>query len=408
MFIFPNKSNKQAIKWDNITKAGLVNFFSALYFYLPIATLWYQSKGLNLTQVGTLNGFMIITIFLTNIPTGVLADKIGRKLSIVIAMMLQVLGEVLFLFSRTFWSFAFVAMIAGLGFSFMSGAFDAIIFDTLNEEGKQDQAQKIIGSIMSLKGLSTVIGAGVSSLILSQLTTSRFILAIMMTIVTVSCGLVVSFSLREPRRFQEKNTGSIKQLFSDSLKLLQENSKLRRLVLLGILTTPFTAYLISFYQPFFKEILVPGPWFGLAFSIGGFLALLASRYAYYFEKKLGSTIALLLFTLMPGVFFSLMSIAFNPSVAVLLFCLNYGSAELQGPLLADYTNRHIPSEVRATLLSFIGTISSLYMAVMGPIIGKVADHSLPMAFLLMGVIIIFGAVAFRAREQHINIYSPVA
>ena len=121
------------LKWDNITKAGLINFFSALYFYLPIATLWYQDKGLSLTQVGTLNGIVTITIFLTNIPTGAMADKIGRKLAIIIAMGLQVLGEVLFLSSQTFWSFAIVSIVAGLGFSFMSGAFEALIFDTLKE-----------------------------------------------------------------------------------------------------------------------------------------------------------------------------------------------------------------------------------------------------------------------------------
>lgn len=391
------------IKWDNIAKISLVNFFSALYFYLPIATLWYQSKGLSLTQVGTLNGFMTITIFLTNIPTGALADKIGRKWAIVIAMGLQVLGEVLFLSSRTFWSFAFVSIVAGLGFSFMSGAFDALIFDTLKEENRQDQVQKVIGHVMSLKGLSTVIGAGISSLILSQLTPDRFMLAIVMTIIAVSCGLIASLFIHEPQRSKEKESRGLRQLFSDSIKLLRQNGKLRRLVLLAILTTPFTAYLISLYQPYFKSLFVPGPWFGLAFSVGGLLALLSSRYAYFFEKKLGSTTALLIFTLMPGVFFGLMSIAFNPAMAVLLFCLNYGSAELQGPLLIDYTNRHIPSEMRATLLSFIGTLSSLYVAVMGPIIGKVADHSLSWAFLLMGGIITFGAIIFRAKEEHINV-----
>lgn len=391
------------IKWDNITKAGLINFFSALYFYLPIATLWYQDKGLTLTQVGTLNGIITITIFLTNIPTGVVADKIGRKLAIIIALGLQVLGEVLFLSSQTFWSFAIVSVVAGLGFSFMSGAFEALILDTLKEEKRESEVQKVLGNIISLKGLSTVIGAGVSSLFLSQLTSDRFILAIVMTIFAVSCGLIVSFSIDEPQRFQRREGDNLWQLFLDSLTLIRRNHKLSRLVLLSVLTTPFTAYLISFYQPWFKNLEVPGPWFGLAFSIGGFLSLLSSKYAYLLERKLGSVPALLIFTLAPGILFSLMSIVFSPAIAILLFCLNYGSSALQEPLLIDYTNRHISDGNRATILSFIGTLSSLYVAVMGPIIGKVADHSLALAFLFMGIIIACGAVFFRAREEHINI-----
>ncbi len=389
------------IKWDNIAKATLINFFSALYFYLPIATLWYQSRGLNLTQVGSLNGIGTITLVLTTVATGMFADKYGRKFAIVMALIFQLLGEVIFLFSNSFPMFILCSITAGLGFSFWSGAFDALIVDSLKENNQQSQMQKIMGSIMAYKGLSTILGAGISSLIVSQLDPSRFTIAILLTIGSIGAAILISLFLKEPQKIETHQVLSPKELFVKSISVLKDNRKLTRLVILGIVTTPFTAHLISLYQPYFQNLRVPGPWFGLAYAIGGLLVLLASKYAYLIERKFGGVTALLVFTLLPGVFFGLMAVNHNPWLAISFFCLNYGSAAFQEPLLIDYTNRHISSENRATLLSFIAMLSSLYIAVMGPIIGNAADHSIPASFILMGILIIAGALVFRVEDKHL-------
>lgn len=100
-------------------------------------------------------------------------------------------------------------------------------------------------------------------------------------------------------------------------------------------------------------------------------------------------------------FFGLMAVTGSPWLAVTFFCLNYGSSALQQPLFDDYMNRYLPSDTRATLLSFIGMLSSLYVAVMGPIIGGIADRSLPIAFLFMGALITLGAIVFRIGDEHV-------
>ncbi len=47
-------------------------------------------------------------------------------------------------------------------------------------------------------------------------------------------------------------------------------------------------------------------------------------------------------------------------------------------------------------------LSSLYVAVMGPLIGAIADRSVPFAFAFMGALIIVGAVVFRINEEHVE------
>lgn len=386
---------------NNITKAILISFFSSLYFYLPILTLWYQSHGLSLMQVEMLGGVGGITFIFTTVTTGMFADRYGRKSAIVVALLFQLLGEVLFLFSGSFFMFMLCAISAGLGFSFWGGAFDALIVDTLKEKNKQDEMQKTFGSLMAYRGLSTILGAGVSSIIVSQLVQERFILAILLTIGSVSVALLMSLWLKEPKHTEVIHKLSPKELFTKSIALLKHNRKLGRLVVLAIVTTPFTGALITLYQPYFQNVGVPGHWFGLAYAIGGFLLFLSSKYAYIIEKKMGGKISLLVFTILPGMFFGLMAVVGSAWVAVTFFCLNYGSSALQQPLFDDYTNRHIASEHRATLLSFIAMLSSLYVAVMGPIIGAIADRSIPIAFLFMGALITLGAVLFRIDDEHV-------
>ena len=97
-----------------------------------------------------------------------------------------------------------------------------------------------------------------------------------------------------------------------------------------------------------------------------------------------------------------MSVVFHPFFATLIFVLNYSSMRLQEPLLADYYNIHIKSEIRATTLSTINMFSSIYIAFMGLIIGRIADTSIPMTFIFMGLIILGGSILFRIKEVSIH------
>lgn len=128
--------------FSNPAKIALIAFFSSLYFYLPILTIYYQGKGLNLLQINSLLGIIIGTIFLAEIPTGLIADKVGRKISIILAMAFQLLGEVLFLSAQNYTQFIFVAIIAGIGFAFQSGCLQALIYDSLKQQNKEGEMKK--------------------------------------------------------------------------------------------------------------------------------------------------------------------------------------------------------------------------------------------------------------------------
>ncbi len=97
-----------------------------------------------------------------------------------------------------------------------------------------------------------------------------------------------------------------------------------------------------------------------------------------------------------------MAVTTYPTVAVALFCLQWGAILVAPPLLSGYTNTHIPDGYRATALSLISLLVSVYLVVMGPLLGPIADISVAASFALMSVLVLAGALTIRLDIRDIG------
>ena len=390
-------------RFDTVAPISFVSFFSSLYFYIPVLTIYYQSKGLNFTAINSLTGILIGTIFLAELPTGVIADRIGRKPSIILSLFLQLLGEIIFLFARDYSYFIASSVLAGLGFAFRSGCWQALVYDSLKEVKNEGAMQRVAGRINAFSQGGQVLGALVSSLVITRLSSERIQMAILLTIASVGIALFLSFLLRESKQYQKDIHPNPSELLRKTIALMRTNASLRRIILLGIFSTPFVHFLLALEPPYLLGAGVPPALLGFALAAGGVLALWASKNAYQLEKRFGVDRAVLIATLTPPMLYVLMGFFVHPVLAVFLFITNYGSMSLQDPLFADYYNRHIASPIRATALSAINMFSSLYIALIGLAIGRVADISVSAAFLVMAGIIIVGTLLFRINKTHVSL-----
>lgn len=336
------------------------------------------------------------------IPTGIIADKSGRKFSIVMALSLQLIAEIIFIFADRYLLFVLTAVIGGIGFAFLSGCFEAMMYDSLKKEHRESEMQKVAGLNASFSQMAIIIGSSVGGFITSDLRLNNFILAIMMTAFFVAIALMVSFFLKEPTAANGQETNRSLAPLKDGMKLLKTNGSLRRIILLFLLATPFINYLLNFYQPYFVKAQVEGVWFGIALSLASLLGVLSSKYAYLFENIFGVNKGVLLATLLPGIFYILMAMIFHSWSAFVMFVLAYSSMQVQHPIFVDYFNRHIESRNRATVLSLINVFSGIYIAVIGLLIGWLADFSLSYAFAFMGSVIIISALLIRIEEGHVR------
>ena len=168
-----------------------------------------------------------------------------------------------------------------------------------------------------------------------------------------------------------------------------------------MLATPFINYLLNFYPPYFREANVSGYFYGISLAIASLLAVFTSKYAYLFEKLFGVKKGVQLAVILPGIFYFLLAFIYHSIMSIILIILAFGSMHIQKPIFLDYLNRHIESKNRATVLSLISVLSGLYVAIIGLLIGFLADISLTHSFIFMGIIITASAIFIRIDDIHL-------
>jgi len=368
-----------------------------------VITLYLQTRGLNYLQINSLWGIIVGVQALAEVPTGIIADKIGRKFSIIIALLLQFLGEFIFIFADSYLLFVIVCVIAGIGFSFLSGCFEAMMYDTLKVQNRQQDMQKVAGLNGSFALAATMIGSIIGGFLTANLELSNFILAIILTAFFVFLSFLAGFLLKEPSLEYSHSKDSSLKLLKDGVNLIKTNRSLRRIILLSLLATPFINYLLNFYPPYFVKANVSGYFFGVTLAIASLVGFFTSKYAYLFEKVFGVTKGVMLAVLLPGIFYFLLAVISHSILSIILVVFALGSMHIQKPIFLDYLNRHIESKNRATVLSLINVISGFYVAIMGLLIGFVADISLSYSFIFMGALITAGALYIKIDESHVTV-----
>ncbi len=393
--------SRRSRPWTTTRTVALVAFFAQLYFYIPALTPYLQARGLSLAQINLLQALLIGTGLLLDVPTGVLADRIGRRWSYSAALACQVLGEGTFLLARDYGVFLLAQVVAGAGYALASGSVDALVYESLPAEDRSAAMQRAKGTVGAAVQFASVIAYLAGGVLIADLKLAHIVFAIQLTVLSMIVAFGGSFFIREPYRAADAAVDADTRrpdawlLLREGLSLLRRNRSLQRVVLVYLLTSAFPAYLLVLYQPYLLRSGVSGSWLGVSLGLGSALALIGQRYAYALEAAVGTRRAVLAVTAAPGVLYLLMAAVGQPVLAIGLFCAQWGVIPVKEPLFSAYLNRHIPDAQRATVLSLVNTLLSVYVALMGPVIGIVADAALPTAFSLLGVVVLGGALALR-------------
>ena len=190
-----------------------------------------------------------------------------------------------------------------------------------------------------------------------------------------------------------------KILLTDGISLLRKDRTLQRLVVLSILTIAFWDYLINLFQPYFQQIAVPDYLYGPTLALASLAAFFTARYAHQLDEKIGPRWSLLVATLGPGLLYLVLFVNRVPVFAVLAIILFRGFNAMKHPLFSDYNNRYIRSHNRATVLSLINMVAGVYTALMGLLIGAIAEQWLTGAFLFSGLLVTAGALFTRVDDK---------
>lgn len=159
--------------------------------------------------------------------------------------------------------------------------------------------------------------------------------------------------------------------------------------------------MVWFVQPYLKLaglplVLFGVVWAGLQFSVGIF-----SFYAHKIEMFFGRKRTLILLVVLTGVCYCLLGV-FQSLWAISFIAVLYCLRGISYPVMKDYINQIITSDIRATVLSVVSMVRRLFFSIFGPVMGWVSDlYSLGTALMLCGIIFLFwGGVSLLLLQRY--------
>ncbi|MCK4884386.1 MAG: MFS transporter, partial [Candidatus Diapherotrites archaeon] len=350
---------------SNIWKYYASGAFQSFWFMIAIHILYYQSFGLSYTQIGFFEFIGAITIIFLEIPTGALADLISRKLSVFTGTLLTALAIFTIGFGSTPLVFALGFLIWAIGDTFISGAKNALIYDTLIELNRKKEYLKIQGNYHLIATIVLLFAVLIAPTLFTINTRIPYLL--MGVFWVISSFFIIA--MHEPTKKHEKYsiTKHIVQI-KEGFTYATTHKMVRWFILFTILLgLPMLVYNSLMTQPYYLEIGYNLTDLGiLTAAIYCFASFTASQ-AHRIEKKIGENKSLLLIAFFHTIGFLLMGLFKTPFVIIAVIFL-YMSRDFRWVVLDNYINKHVVSKMRATVLS-VGNMLTNFVMMFAYIIG---------------------------------------
>ena len=359
----------------------LLSTLSASFIW-GVNTLFLLDAGLNNAGAFTANAFFTAGMVVFEVPTGVVADVWGRRLSYLLGSATLLLSTLLYLamwqVKGPLWGWAIASMLLGLGFTFFSGATEAWLVDALAFTGFTQSLESVLARGQIIGGAAMLTGS-VAGGLLAQWTNlgTPYILRSMLLGLTLVVASVWMKDLGFTPARREGLFREVRKVLNASLDNGWRNPPVRWLMLANLCTGGVEIFAFYALQPYLLQLYGDKRAFGiagLAASIFAGAQMLAGLFApllqTWFSRR---THALILTSSIGAVCLALIGWTSNFWVAIVLLIFWGLSFSVRMPLRQAYLNGAIPSQQRATVLSFDNLVGSAGAVVAQPALGRLAD-----------------------------------
>ncbi len=359
-------------------------FFNSRFYY-PVFTILFLDFGLTLEQFALLNLVWALTIVLLEIPSGALADTIGRKNLLVFAGVCMVLEMSLLCFAPLgnpqllFYIFLANRVLSGSAEAAASGADEALAYDSLKKEGNPDDWGKVLVKQMGFRSMGFVVAMSLGAAVydpgllgrvaawfglnisLNQDITLRF--PLYLTLATAILTLFITLAMKriEPHNDGEALLGrkggdsliTAMKLTMDAGNWILKTPFALVIIATGMVFDHIIRMMITLNSQYYRLIDLPESVFGLIGSGMALLGLFIPRLAMKLAEKHSPAfntgfMAMVALTGFWGLTF------FLPVFGIIPMILLSSVMYFTGFFVSHYLNRITDSSQRATVLSFKG------------------------------------------------------
>lgn len=341
-----------------------------LFFDRAIWIIYLTEQGYSLLQIGLLQSVLHVTIFLFEIPTGMVADLFGRKVSLIAGRLLATLYLMGMMVADSLYTTAALFFLFGLSLAFLSGAEEALLFDSIAQSQVPEQhTSRLMGRYFSFitLGLAVAMAAGGFLREISWQMVYGFSALCQIAAIILGCALVDI----GPSDKAERQTlmGHVRE----TIGFCRSQGAARALMLgAAIYSAAFSTYYM-FAQDLLSSMALTTAAVSILFAAESLLSAGVLAKAYVIESRSSPKRVLLSSLIISAAVFPLVAIQ-NHVIGIAAFFILSLIYSLSQPISSSVLNSEIPSQQRATLLSVMSFISSVVIFVLFPLIGYLADR----------------------------------
>jgi MFS family permease len=347
-----------------------------------INTIFLLDAGLSNLEAFAANAFFTGGMVLFEVPTGIIADTVGRRASYLLGTVTLSASTLLYVLlwqiEGPFWQWAIVSILIGLGFTFFSGAVEAWLVDALTATGYTGEMESVFGRGQIVAGAAMLTGSVAGGFIASQTSLGvPFVLRGLILIVM----FVVAFRLMHDIGFTPERGGSplaeMRRVASASIEYGWRVPAVKWLMVEALFTGGVGIYAFYALQPYLLQLYGdPG-----AYQVAGLVAAIVAG-----AQILGGVVAPQVRRLFPRRTSALIATAVLSVITLGLigaienFWAVLGLIVIWGllfaasmPIRQTYLNGLIPSRQRATILSFDSLMDNTGGVWAQPLLGRAAD-----------------------------------
>lgn len=354
-------------------------------FFIPVMALFYIASQVPLEQFTLIMSVFFLARFLFEVPTGVLADLLGKKKTMLLSRGCYIIEIILLAFFNGFWPFLIAKVISGIGVSLSSGTEQALMYDTLKRLKRENEHKKISGTLKAITGTTQAF----VFIIGGFLFTINPKLTAIASLPFIILSFIFSLFFIEPYESKRNlSLGNSLLQLKEGLYYFANHGYIRYVTLFSLPISATIAVFLSVSSAYFAAVAIPISIIGILAFISAMSGAIMSKKAHSIEEKLGEKRSIMLSQFMPtiGVFLMALMLPYIGALFYYLIPITQGFFEI---ITNDYMNKHVESSHRATMLSIRSLFDDLGTFVAFPFIGYLTKlYSMQTSFLFSGIVIV--------------------
>ncbi len=369
----PRLAAVRFLAWAHLMSAVIIPFFR-------------EFGGLSFAWIFALQTWFMLASFLLEVPTGAVADRFGRRVSVGLGCLVIAAASLLYGSVPSLVVFFIAETVFAAGLALVSGADEALAYDSLKALGRESEAPRVMARLEAAKLAGIVTGALAGSLVAAQLGVRWPML--LQSLPLAAAGLV-ALGVREPPRFgavEPAHTGYLR-LLSGGLEHFRSAPELRALAIDQVASATVAWLVIWLYQLQLQRVGIPLAAFGLVHAAMGLSQVALLSHLPLAERAAGGRRRLVRLTaLAPALCLLGLAATTGAPLSVLLIVVAACAGLARPPLFSGAINARIPSERRATVLSAVSAARTLAVALLYPAVGALLDRSLAATLAFLGAL----------------------